>query len=71
MLVRQYQWRKKIIFIPSNEWENLKNVLFYKQQTAYTKWPKWVRNDQKGYEITWERIDHYIVISYPVDLGTK
>ena len=34
--VRQYQWRTKIIFIPSNKWENLKNVLFYTQQTAYT-----------------------------------
>ena len=36
-----------------------------------TKWPKWVRNDQKGYEMTWVRIDHHIVISYPADLGTK
>ena len=37
-LVRQYQWRNKIIFIPSNKWENLKNVLFYRQQihVAYT-----------------------------------
>ena len=34
--VRKYQWRKKIIFIPSNKWENLKNILFYKQQIAYT-----------------------------------
>ena len=32
---------------------------------------KWVRNDQKGYEMTWVRIDHHIVISYPVELGTK
>ena len=36
-----------------------------------TKWPKWVRNDQKGYEMTLVRIDHHIVISYPLDLGTK
>ena len=35
------------------------------------QWPKWVRNDQKGYEMTWVRIDHHIVISYPVELGTK
>ena len=35
VLVRKYQWRKKIIFIPSNKWENLKNVLFYRQQIAY------------------------------------
>ena len=36
VLVRKYQWRKKIIFIPSNKRENLKkNVLFYKQQIAY------------------------------------
>ena len=35
VLVRQYQWRKKIIFISSNKWENLKNVLFYRQQIAY------------------------------------
>ena len=38
----------------------------------------WVRNDQKGYEMTkkgyemtWVRIDHHMVISHPVDLGTK
>ena len=36
-----------------------------------TKWPKWLRNDQKGYEMTWVRIDHHIIISYPADLGTK
>ena len=36
VLVRKYQWRKKIIFIPSNKWENLKNALFYRQQIAYT-----------------------------------
>ena len=36
-----------------------------------TKWPKWVRNDQKRYEMIWVRIDYHIVISYPVDLGTK
>ena len=36
VLVIQYQWRKKIIFIPSNKWENLKHVLFYRQQIAYT-----------------------------------
>ena len=35
------------------------------------QWPKWVRNDQKGYEMTWVRTDHHIVISYPVQLGTK
>ena len=35
VLVRKYQWRKKIFFIPSNKWENLKNVLFYRQQIAY------------------------------------
>ena len=35
VLVRKYQWRKKIIFIPSNKWENLKNVLFYRYQIAY------------------------------------
>ena len=35
VLVRKYQWRKKIIFIPSNKWEDLKNVLFYRQQIAY------------------------------------
>ena len=34
--IRQYQWRKKIIFVLSNKWENLKNVLFYWQQIAYT-----------------------------------
>ena len=36
VLVNQYQWRNKIIRIPSNEWENLKNVLFYRHQIAYT-----------------------------------
>ena len=36
-----------------------------------TKWPKWVRIDQKVYEMTWVRTDHHIVISYPTDLGTK
>ena len=35
VLVRQYQWRRKTIFIPSNKWENLKNVLYYRQQIAY------------------------------------
>ena len=35
------------------------------------KWPKWVRNDQKGYEMAWVRIDHHVVILYPVELGTK
>ena len=34
------------------------------------KSPKWVQNDQKGYEMTWVRIDHHKVISYPVELGT-
>ena len=38
VIVRKYQWRKKIIFIPSIKWENLKkNVLFYRQQIAYTQ----------------------------------
>ena len=36
VLVRKYQWRKKIIFIPCHKWENLKNVLFYGQQIAHT-----------------------------------
>ena len=36
VLVRQYQWRNKIIFIPSNKWGNLKTVLFYRQQIDYT-----------------------------------
>ena len=31
------------------------------------QWPKWVRNDQKGYEMTWVQIDHHIVISYAVE----
>ena len=35
VLVRKYQWRNKIIFIPSNKWKNLKNVMFYRQQIAY------------------------------------
>ena len=26
---------------------------------------------QKGYKMTWVRIDHHIVISYPFELGTK
>ena len=38
VLVRKYQWRKKIIFIPSNKWEKIKNVLYYRQQIAYMKW---------------------------------
>ena len=39
VLVRKYQLRNKIIFIPSNKWENLQNVLFYRQQIAYTSAP--------------------------------
>ena len=38
---------------------------------GYEMTKKWIRNDQKGYEMTWVRIDHHIVISYPDDLGTK
>ena len=34
LYIRKYQWRKKTIFIPSNKWENLKSVLFYKKQIA-------------------------------------
>ena len=49
VLVRKYQWRKKIIFNPSNKWENLNNVLFYRQQIAYTsptgdRWSSWKEN---------------------------
>ena len=36
----------------------------YEMPKMGTKW-------SKGYEMTWVRIDHHIVISYPVDLGTK
>ena len=36
----------------------------YEMTKMGTKWPK-------GYEMSWGRIDHHIVISYPVDLGTK
>ena len=36
VLVRKYQWRKKIVFIPGKKWENLKNVLFYRQQITNT-----------------------------------
>ena len=39
VLVRKYQWRKEIIFIPSNKWENLKNVLLYRQQIVYNVEP--------------------------------
>ena len=35
VLLRQYRWRKKIIF-PSNKWENLKKFLFYRQPIAYS-----------------------------------
>ena len=36
VLVRQYKWRKKITLSPVINRKNLKNVLFYRQQIAYT-----------------------------------